>query len=60
VYGIGPGNFTVTQPTLQTDAVNGGRYYDLQVSYTQSTNLLLFPGPNINVSRSKRVWVATS
>jgi hypothetical protein len=36
------------------------RYYDLKVSYTQPTNLLLFPGPTINVSRSKRVWVAGS
>jgi Flp pilus assembly protein TadG len=60
VYGIGPGNFTVDPPVLQTDAVNGGKYYDLKVSYTQSTSLLLVPGPNISVSRSKRVWVATS
>jgi Flp pilus assembly protein TadG len=60
VYGIGPGNFNITPPTLQTDAVNGGKYYDLSVTYTQSTSLLLVPGPNISVTRSKRVWVATS
>jgi Flp pilus assembly protein TadG len=60
VYGIGPGTFTVDPPVLQTDAVNGGKYYDLKVSYTQPTSLLLAPGPNISVSRSKRVWVATS
>ncbi len=60
VYGIGPGVFSVTSPTLQTDAVNGGKYYDLTVAYTQHTSLLLFPGPDISVSRSKRVWVATS
>lgn len=60
VYGIGPGNFTVTTPVLLTDATNGGKYYDLKVGYTQSTNLLFFPGPDISVSRSKRVWVATS
>jgi|SRR4051794_28899140 hypothetical protein len=59
VYGIGPGTFTITDPTLQTAAA-GGKYYDLKVRYTQSTNLLLFPGPNISVSRSKRVWVATT
>lgn len=60
VYGIGPGQFTITPPVLQKDATNGGSYYDLSVSYTQTTSLLLFPGPNISVSRSKRVWVATS
>lgn len=60
VYGIGPGQFTITPPVLQNDTTNGGSYYDLSVSYTQTTSLLLFPGPNISVSRSKRVWVATS
>jgi Flp pilus assembly protein TadG len=56
VYGIGPGQFTVTPPIKQT--VGTGAYYDLQVSYRQPTNMLLFPGPTIRVSRSKRVWVA--
>lgn len=62
VYGIGPGQFTIapSSKTLQTDATNGGSYYDLTVSYTQHTSLLLLPGPDISVSRSKRVWVATS
>lgn len=59
VYGIGPGKFTIDTPVLQT-ASNGGRYYDLKVNYSQTTNLLIFPGPNIAVSRSKRVWVATT
>ena len=60
VYGIGPGTFTTSTPVLQTDATFGGKYYDLTVSYTQHTSLLLVPGPDISVSRSKRVWVATS
>jgi Flp pilus assembly protein TadG len=62
VYGIGPGTFTVPDFTLQTAsaAAGGGRYYDLVVNYTQPTDLLIFPGPTITVSRSKRVWVATS
>lgn len=60
VYGIGPGQFTVSTPDLQTDAVNGGSYYDLTVRYRQSTTLLFFPGPDIDVSRTKRVWVATT
>lgn len=57
VYGIGPGTFTVSDPTLGTSG--NASYYDLTVSYTQPTNLLMFPGPTINVSRSKRVWIAS-
>jgi Flp pilus assembly protein TadG len=58
VYGIGPGTFTVSDPTTGTDGT--GKYYDLTINYTQPTTLLLFPGPTIDVSRSKRVWVASS
>ena len=60
VYGIGPGTFHVTVPAVQTDATFGGKFYDLSVNYTQHTSLLLVPGPDISVTRSKRVWVATS
>jgi Flp pilus assembly protein TadG len=59
VYGIGPGVFTVAPPTPGNDG-GTGNYFDLTVAYTQHTSLLLLPGPDINVSRSKRVWVATS
>jgi len=58
VYGIGPGTFTVPTPTLTVAGTS--QYYDLQVQYTQPTNMLLFPGPTISVSRSKRVWVANN
>ena len=58
VYGIGPGTFTVSDPTTGTDGT--AKYYDLTVNYTQPTDLLLFTGPTINVSRSKRVWIASS
>lgn len=56
VYGIGPGQFTVTPPSKSADGT--ASYYDLNVTYTQHTSLLLLPGPTINISRSKRVWVA--
>lgn len=56
VYGIGPGTFTVADPVKVTS--NSVTYYDLKVSYTQPTNMLFFVGPTVNVSRSKRVWVA--
>ena len=56
VYGIGPGTFTVADPVLGSSGT--GKYYDLTVAYSQSTSLLLFSTPDVNVSRTKRVWVA--
>jgi Flp pilus assembly protein TadG len=56
VYGIGPGDFTIDDPVAGT--ADGSDYLDLQVRYTQDTDLIFLPGPTINVSRSKRVWVA--
>lgn len=58
VFGIGPGTFTVPPPS--ENAAGTAKYYDLQVKYTQPTSLLLFPGPTIDVTRSKRVWLAKS
>ena len=57
VYGIGPGSFTIPTPAAGT--ADGASYLDLQVTYTQETDMLLFPGPTISVSRSKRVWIAS-
>lgn len=56
VYGIGPGEFEIADPVPGT--LSGSGYLDLNVTYTQETDLLFLPGPTINVSRSKRVWVA--
>ena len=58
VYGIGPGVFD--PPTVTLGVSGSSQYYDMKVSYTQHTNMLLFPGPDIAVSRSKRVWVAAA
>lgn len=55
VYGIGPGNFDISAPVSGTE--DGADYLDLEVTYSQDTDLLLLPGPTISVSRSKRVWV---
>ena len=57
VYGIGPGNFVIATPVSGT--ADGANYLDLRVTYTQETDMLLFPGPDISVSRSKRVWIAS-
>lgn len=56
VYGIGPGSFTIATPA--SGSADGANFLDLRVTYTQPTDLLLIPGPTINVSRSKRVWVS--
>lgn len=56
VYGIGPGEFNVVEAVPGT--ADGSDYLDLEVTYTQPTDLLILPGPTISVSRSKRVWVS--
>lgn len=58
VYGTGIGTFSVPLPSKQSDGTSS--YYDLTVTYRQPINMLLFPGPTITLSRSKRVWVAGS
>jgi Flp pilus assembly protein TadG len=58
VYGIGPGQFNVPDPVPGTSGT--AKYYDLTVTYSQPTNLLLFPGPTMSLTRSKRVWLSTS
>ena len=60
VYGIGPGHFDNPAPSVTAGTSGTSRYYDLTVTYTQSTSLLLFPGPDISVTRSKRVWIANN
>jgi hypothetical protein len=57
VYGIGPGHFDIADPVPGT--ADGANYMDLEVTYTQETDLLIIPGPDISVSRSKRVWIAS-
>ena len=58
VYGIGPGTFTVSDPVSGTSGT--AKYFDLSVSYSQPTSLLLFPGPTMSLTRSKRVWIAAN
>jgi hypothetical protein len=57
VAGTHLGTFTADLPTVGTSG--GARYYDLKVNYSMATSLLLFPGPTISVSKSKRVWVVS-
>lgn len=56
VYGIGPGDFDIPDPVPGT--ADGSDYLDLEVTYSQDINLLVIPGPTVEVSRSKRVWLS--
>ena len=58
VYGIGPGTFTVDDPTTGSEAGTKINFLDLRVTYTQATSLLFLPGPTVTLSRTKRVWIA--
>lgn len=57
VGGTHIGTFAADLPTIGTSG--GARYYDLRVTYTMPTSLLVFPGPTVSVSKSKRVWVVS-
>lgn len=53
VFGTGVGVFA--DPTV----TDGADYKDLSVSYSMDTNFLLFDGPTINLTRTKRVYIAS-
>ncbi len=57
VAGTGTGTFTVDDPVPGSDGT--GNFYDLKVNYSQPTDMLLFPGPTVSLSRSKRVWISS-
>ena len=64
VYGTGNGvgTFTVAAPTAGPSEMNGtstaATSLILSVSYSQATSLLIVPGPTINLTRTKQVWIA--
>jgi Flp pilus assembly protein TadG len=51
VFGTKPGTFTIPAPTT----VN--RVMTLKVTYTQPMNFLFFPGPTVNLTRQKVVYL---
>jgi len=53
VYGTGRGTLTVADP------VTGAGYKDLSVTYSMPMDFLLFTGPTVTVTRSKRVYLAS-
>lgn len=52
VFGTKVGEFS--EPTV----TNGADYKDLSVTFTMTPNFLFFDGPEINITKTKRVYVA--
>jgi Flp pilus assembly protein TadG len=55
VFGTKVGTFS--SPTV-TDGPSGENYKDLSVTFTMTPNFLFFNGPQINLTETKRVYVA--
>jgi Flp pilus assembly protein TadG len=55
VFGTRVGTFST--PTV-TDGPSGSKYKDLSVTFTMPMNFLFFQAPNVNMTRTKRVYVA--
>jgi hypothetical protein len=53
VFKPGVGTFNVADP------VDGVGYKDLSVTYTMPMDFLMFQGPTVTISKSKRVYVVT-
>lgn len=54
VFGVGIGDFEAQDP------VDGANYKDLSVTFSMPTSFVFFQGPDVNITRSKRVYVAAS
>ena len=54
LFGRNDGTFTVSDP------VTGTGFKTLTISYTRQMSFLLVPGPNVTLTRSKKVYTVTS
>jgi Flp pilus assembly protein TadG len=53
VFGTGNGTFTVNAPT------SGTGFKELSVTYEMPMDFLLFSGPDVSITRTKRVYTAS-
>ena len=56
VFGTGVGTFGT--PSVTDGPANSG-YKDLSVTFTMPMNFLFFNGPNVSLTRTKRVYIAS-
>lgn len=54
---FGTKNGTFDQPTVDTSTASSG-YVTITVNYHQNMDFLFFTGPTVNLTRSKRVYLA--
>jgi Flp pilus assembly protein TadG len=57
LFGTNTGTFYT--PTVDTTTASSG-YITLSIRYTQALNFLFFMGPTVDITRSKRVYLANS
>lgn len=58
-FGTAGGTLSALQITNGGGGAAGAAYKDLSLTYSQPTDFLLFAGPNVTLTRTKRVYVAT-
>lgn len=60
VYGTSNGTLSPLAITAGPNATAGNNYKDLSLTYSQPTNFLFFSGPTVAITRTKRVYLATT
>lgn len=58
-FGTAGGTLGQLQITNGGGGASGAAYKDLSLTYSQPTDFLLFAGPTVTLTRTKRVYVAT-
>lgn len=58
-FGTSGGTLGALQVTDGGGGASGPAYKDLSLTYSQPTDFLFFAGPTVNVTRTKRVYLAT-
>lgn len=63
LFGESDGDFDVSTPvggTSNTAVVGLSEWYDLEVKYRRTMNFIFVSGPTVNLTRKKRVYLASS
>jgi Flp pilus assembly protein TadG len=60
VYGTSNGTLGALVITAGPSQTSGNNYKTLSLTYSQPTNFVLFTGPTVSITRSKRVYLSTT
>lgn len=58
-FGTNGGTLSALQITNGGGGAAGAAYKDLSLTYSQPTDFIFFAGPNVSLTRTKRVYLAT-